>query len=347
MKNFHTISFKLALVLFVSTLIFAGCKEKKPVQTQTQTQTKGDSQATAKETFLFTALPDVVAKVNGIDIQKSKLENVYKVIASQAQMANQVKSEKELVDMALNELINSELLKQETDRQKITAPKEAVKKQLEMIKSQFPDVETFEKAILEKGFSVEQLRGNIEDQLALKEMYSKEIESNITISDKMIEDFYNGNPQFFNKPGSVKASHILIKMDNWDDKAKVEEGRKKIEAIQAKVKKGEDFSELAKTSSEGPSAPNGGDLGFFSKGQMVKSFEDAAFALKVGEVSDIVQSNFGFHIIKVFDKKEGGVTALKDASKDIKPYLSNLEGNKLMNEYVGKLRSTATVEKLI
>jgi peptidyl-prolyl cis-trans isomerase C len=347
LKNYHTISFKLALALVLSTLIFTGCKEKMPVQTQNQTQTKDDSQSTAQETFSFTALPDVVAKVNGTDIQKSKLESVYKVIASQAQTANQIKSDKELVDMALNELINAELLKQETNRQKITAPKEAVEKQLEMIKSQFPDVETFEKSISEKGFSVEQLRGNIEDQLALKEMYSKEIESKVTISDKMIEDFYNENSQFFKKPGALKASHILVKMDNWEDKAKVEEGRKKIEAILAKVKKGEDFAKLAKTSSEGPSAPNGGDLGYFSKGQMVKPFEDAALALKVGEVSDIVQSNFGFHIIKLFDRKDDGVTPLKEASDNIKTYLSNLEGNKLMNEYVGKLRSTAAVEKMI
>lgn len=345
MKNFHKISFKLTLALVVSALFFAGCKEEKPVQTQTQT--KSDSQAAAQETFSFNTLPDVVAKVNGADIQKSKLENVYKVIASQAQTTGQVKNDKELVDMALNELINAELLKQETARQEITPPKEAVEKELEMIKSQFPDVETFEKAISEKGISVEQLRSNIKDQVALKEMYSREIESKVTVSDKIIKDFYKGNPQFFKKPGSVKASHILVKMDNWDDKAKVEEGQKKIEAILAKVKKGKDFAELAKTSSEGPSAPNGGDLGYFSKGQMVKSFEDAAFTLKIGEVSNIVQSNFGFHIIKLLDKKEGGVTPLKEASENIKAYLSNLEGSKLMNEYVGKLRSAATVEKMI
>lgn len=345
MKIFHIIIPKLLIVLAASAVIFTGCKEKEP--TQVKSEIIQDTQVKEEKAFSFENLPEVVAKVNGTDIHKNKLEKVYKVISSQPQITNQAGSDKELVDVALNELINAELLKQETVRQKITPSKESVDSELKMVQSQFPDIEAFEKAVNTKGFSVQELRENIEDQLALKEMFTKEIESKITISDKMIEDFYNANPSYFKKEESVKASHILIKMDDWSDKGKVEEGRKKIEAILARANKGEDFAALAKTSSEGPSAPNGGDLGYFSRGQMVKPFEDAAFALKVGELSGIVESNFGFHIIKLVDKKEGGATPLSEATKDIKAYLSNQEGNRLMNEYVGKLRAASSVEKMI
>ncbi len=351
MKKLHTRTCRVLLTLTACTFLFAGCNEQKTAQTPDVAAEKphASTQAAppAQDAFSFDGMPAVVARVNGVEIEKNQLEKIYRVVSAQAQMTNQPINDKELVDMALSELINAELLKQETERKKIAPSKESVDKEMAMIQSQFPDAATFEKTITEKGLTIDELRANIKNQMAVKEMFEKEIDSKINVTDKMIEDFYNENPQYFKKDESVKASHILIKQENWEDKEKVAQGRKKIESILERVKKGEDFAELAKTTSEGPSAPNGGDLGFFGPGQMVKPFEEAAFKLGVGEVSGIVETNFGFHIIKVYEKKPGGVTPLEEATKDIKAYLSQVEGKKLVGEYMTNLRAASSIETLI
>lgn len=346
-------------ILFIITacaFIIMGCNEQGSTQVESDTKKEAQPVSAAEPhgggavpmpSASLVSLPDVVAKVNGVEIKKTELEKIYNIVSTQAKMANQPVEDKDLIDMALGEVINAELLKQETAKNKIDPAVEKVDGELTKIKSQFPDEAAFKKAITDKGLTIEELRKNIKDQMAIKEMFKTEIEAKISVSDKMVEEFYGKNPQFFKKPESIKASHILIKQDDWEDKEKVAEGRKKIEGLLARVKKGEDFAEMAKASSEGPSAPKGGDLGTFGKGQMVKPFEDAAFKLNVGETSGIVQTNFGFHIIKLTDKQPGGVTPLKDATKDIKKYLSQMEGKKLMGEYLTKLRSSSSIEKLI
>jgi peptidyl-prolyl cis-trans isomerase C len=265
------------------------------------------------------------------------------MISFQAQMSGQPQSEEDTIKTALTELVNAELLKQESIRKKIVPAPEAVDTELKKMKSQFPDEETFKSEIGKQGLTLEEVRKNVSTQLALREMLKTEIEDKIKISDEDINKFYTANPDYFKTGESVKASHILIKSEEGDDEAKVAEAKKKIEEILAKVKGGADFAKTAEENSEGPSAPNGGDLGFFSSGQMVKPFEDAAFRLKKGDVSDIVKTRFGFHIIKVIDKKEAGMTPLKDVRDKIEQYLLKMAGNEMLNEYLTKLRGSSTI----
>ena len=125
------------------------------------------------------------------------------------------------------------------------------------------------------------------------------------------------------------------------------EARKKIKEVQQKVQKGEDFATLAKTYSEGPSGPRGGDLGYFGRGQMVKPFEAAAFSLKPNETSDIVETNFGYHLIKVVDKKP----AKKMTYAEVKDRLNDrLKKQKMDSEavaYIKSLREGAKIEKFL
>lgn len=145
------------------------------------------------------------------------------------------------------------------------------------------------------------------------------------VSDAEVKEYYDKNSKEFETPASVKARHILIRPDEKavdKEKAKAD-ARKKIEEIAAKIKGGAKFSELAKAYSQDPgSARQGGDLGWFPKGVMIKPFEEAAFALKKGELTGIIETEFGFHIILVEDKREGGPKPLKDVSASIKNFLS-------------------------
>ncbi|MBW1667032.1 MAG: SurA N-terminal domain-containing protein [Deltaproteobacteria bacterium] len=159
-------------------------------------------------------------------------------------------------------------------------------------------------------------------KLAYIEIDPDSFKDKVKITDKDIEAYYEDNIAMFREKKKVRARHILFKLRPDAPKEKVEEVRKKALAVLEKVRKGEDFAALAKKYSEGPTASKGGDLGYFSAGQMIKPFEDAAFKLKKGEVSDLVRTRFGYHIIKVEDIKEARTKSLDEVRKQIKKALT-------------------------
>ena len=133
-----------------------------------------------------------------------------------------------------------------------------------------------------------------------------------------IESYYDENIENYFEDNAVHARHILFSLDKEAPPEKVEEALKKAQEVEAKAKAGEDFAELAKEYSDGPTAPKGGDLGFFTRNRMVKPFEDAAFALKAGEISEPVRTDFGWHIIKVEEVKEARTKELAEVEESIR-----------------------------
>ena len=141
--------------------------------------------------------------------------------------------------------------------------------------------------------------------------------SGVSITEKEIQSFYEYNNEAYHQPKQVNARHILFKLSKDAVKEVEDEVKGKAEKVLAEVRKGEDFAELAKKHSEGPTKSKGGDLGFFKKGQMTPSFEEAAFKLKKGEVSDLVRTPFGYHIIKVEEIKEAEAKSLEEVRDQI------------------------------
>ncbi len=182
--------------------------------------------------------------------------------------------------------------------------------------------------------------------IVITTLIEKDIVAKINISDADAKKFYDENSEKFKQDESVKASHILIGVDaaaSAEDKKKAKE---KADGILKKIKAGDDFAALAKSDSTCPSSKQGGDLGLFSKGQMVAPFEKAAFALKPGEVSDVVETQFGYHIIKLTEKKEAGTTKFDDVKTKIVDYLKNQKIQKGIGDYLAELKSKAKIEKL-
>lgn len=150
----------------------------------------------------------------------------------------------------------------------------------------------------------------------------EDYKSAVQLSEDDLLDYYDEHSEDYVQEEEVRARHILIKVRDGADKKQKQEARKKIEDILAKVKAGEDFATLAKEYSECPSSSKGGDLDYFGRGQMAKPFEEAAFSLGVGEVSDIVETQFGFHIIKVEGRKEAESKSLEDVREEIRSKLT-------------------------
>ncbi|MBF0472774.1 MAG: peptidylprolyl isomerase [Nitrospirae bacterium] len=213
--------------------------------------------------------------------------------------------------------------------------------------SQFKTEDEFLTALKQVGLTKPLIVAQVKRGLAIKLLIDKLYTNKIVIAEKEIKDFYDQNPNYFKRPEQVKASHILIKTDPTDDEKKKAEKKKKLEDIGARIKKGEDFATLAKDNSDDPSGKaQGGDLGYFGRGQMVKPFEDAAFSMKVGDVSPIVETQFGYHIIKVTDKKPASTVALDEVKERIKEQLLRKRIQTEVALLIEKLKEKAKIVKV-
>jgi foldase protein PrsA len=221
---------------------------------------------------------DVIVKTKAGEITKEEFYEKLK-----AQYGEQVL--REMVETQLIEEAGGDVSEAEID------------KKIAKIKENFPSDKEFNSALEQSQYKTEEeLRKVIKRDLILFKMATKDIE----VSDEDLENFYQ---TLVDQEGQVKASHILIKVEQGASEEDKNAAKQKAEEVLVKAKAGEDFAELAKTYSEGPSGPNGGELGFFTKGKMVPEFEAAAFSLNKGEISDLVLTDFGYHIIKVTDIK--------------------------------------------
>jgi len=169
----------------------------------------------------------------------------------------------------------------------------------------------------------------------------------VNVSEKDIDDFYAGNPEKFATEETIRARHILFKVgpDAGEDEKK--EARKKAEDVLEKARGGEDFAELAKAYSQGPSGPKGGDLGSFGRGKMVPPFEEAAFSLKPGEISGIVETRFGYHIIKVEERTDAVTVSRANAADQITEFLKAQKVNEAVFARLEALRKEAKVENFL
>ena len=251
---------------------------------------------------------------------------------------------KELKEKILEQMIDEKILIHEAKKRKTRVNKKEIQDGIGEIKKRFGTEEEYNQELARQGLSEEEFKEQVKEQLMVIKLIDQEVKAKVVPpTDSEIEDFYKQNESEMVEPEQVRARHILIKVDENTDKKKA---LKRSRDILKEVKKGKtSFAELAKKYSEGPSAPRGGDLGFFIRGQMVRKFEEAAFALKVGEISDVVETEYGYHIIQCIEKK----AAEKKSLEEIREYLRNFIFQKKMEERYEKwlriLRDKASITR--
>ena len=264
------------------------------------------------------------ATVNGVEIPRSKLQSQVNHLINQRGMGSggitQPGTFKGFQDEVLQQLIVQELLWQEAQRRSFVVSDEDVEQQLQKMKSGFDNEQAFLFKIKEGGFTEDTFRQDIREQRSAQRMVREGIEANITITDEDIEDFHRENIERMSRPEQVRARHILVTPETDDDDGK-QEAREKIAALQKELQDGAGFALLAMENSDGPSANSGGDLGFFARGQMVPAFEDVAFALQPGETSDIVETQFGYHLIKLEERRAAETATVEQVSDQVREHL--------------------------
>lgn len=288
------------------------------------------------------------AVVNGTVITQEDLDKEMKNFQQQLLSRGRPPSDSELVEMknnVLDNLINLELLYQEAQRNGLGPDKAAINEQLQEMKKEFSNEAEFEGVLAKMNISEVDLRSKLKKNMAIQQFIDRQFAQKVTISGEETKSYYDSHLDSFKQPEEVKASHILIKIDSQAKESQKTEARKKLEEVQKKLNKGDDFAALAKEFSQGPSSAKGGDLGYFRRGQMVKPFEEAAFALRPGEVSDIVETRFGYHLIKVFDKRPETTMAFKDIKEKLQQYLKQGKVREQVSAYVEELKGKAKVER--
>ncbi|MBU0758830.1 MAG: peptidylprolyl isomerase [Candidatus Omnitrophica bacterium] len=288
-----------------------------------------------------------VAKVNGEAINEKTLDAAMaNFIENQKMFGHEIKEEdkSELRANILQELISAELIYQESKKAKLRDIGKEVDDQFENIKKGLGSDEEFKKVLEDRGIIEKDLKEDIKKGISIKKFLDEKVYSDIKVSEEEKKEEYEKNKDRLDVPEQVKASHILVRVkeDASDEDKKA--AREKIGELRKRVASGEDFAEVAKENSEDGSAPRGGDLGYFGRGQMVKPFEDAAFSMEIGDISPVVETQFGCHILKVTDKKAPHLLTYAEVEKEIVAFLLNKHKKEKLDSLIEDLKKKAKIK---
>lgn len=291
------------------------------------------------------------ALVNGEEISRDLLESEVNKIRSILSMKGELLTEPQMEDLkheVLEKLINYELLWQQSINKEITVSDQVVKDEVDGLKKQFPDEDSFKRSMADMNISENDLKLRIKKNIAVRDLLEQEVTDKITVTREESEVFYNDNSHYFLEPEQVKTSHILIEVSEDATEEEKKSAKKSIEALETRLKQGEDFGIVAREASQCSSSIRGGDLGFLERNSpMDQTFLESAFVLQPGEMSPVTETQFGYHIIKVTDRKPERLIPFEDVKDDIDNHLEQQKTAILIQKYLEYLEKGATIERFL
>jgi peptidyl-prolyl cis-trans isomerase C len=341
----------------------AGCQKKQPPAAPgpntpaAQTAPQAGAQAAAQTETPKPPVDKVVANVDDFEIKESQVKQavqeeygpqLQKLAAQSPDLAAQ--QEKLIMQNMTNKMVIEHLLEKEAKQAGIDVTPEQVVAEISKKLGEAKPPQTLEsyKQMYEaQGGNFEVFKAGWAKQMKYVKLLELKDPNSLVVNDASVKDYYDKNPEEFQIPEQVRASHILVSTEPTDPNADPNQvkakAKEKAEGVLKQVKEGGDFAALAKENSACPSAAQGGDLGKFGRGQMVKPFEDAAFSLKVGEVSDVVETQFGYHIIKVTEHQDPNTITFEQAKDRILANLKAAQTQQAFRKYIGSLQEKAKI----
>jgi peptidyl-prolyl cis-trans isomerase C len=360
----------LACLLIVCAACGFSCRRKAADEPQTEKpeanlptvepQTdKPDANVIEPNTATKSAGEGIAATVNGVDITEAEIEELIKPVldamaARGQQLAPQFieQYKRNLRQQALEKIIIEKLLDAKVKQANVEVTEEEVTEQLEEIAAaQEPPLSLaqFKEKVESYGQSFDQVRQQVRKQVTYQKVMEPEWAGKINITEEDTKKYYDENERRYSTPEQVRASHILITPEefadpNTDPNQAKEKALAKAKDLLKQVREEADFAELAKANSKDPvSAARGGDLNFFARGRMVAPFEKAAFEMEVGQISDIVETQFGYHIIKVTDRKEAAVTPFEQVKDKLVKELTQRKQAEFARAYIESVKASADI----
>lgn len=247
---------------------------------------------------------------------------------------------KNIKPQILDGLIVRKLISRECDKEKITASPEEIAKEIENFQATLPKKTTLDDFLKQSGITRENFNRDVGEQVKIEKLLKV-----VPPTDAEIKAYYDENKStYFEMPETVSARHILIQVKADDDSAKKDAKKKKAEDLRKKLNKGDDFAKLAEEHSDCPSKAKGGKLEAFARGHMVPAFEEAAFSLKTNEISGVVETEFGYHIIQTLEHNPAQTKSLDEVKSQIAFRLKNKKMQEALETLVKQLKGSAKIE---
>jgi peptidyl-prolyl cis-trans isomerase C len=346
-------------ILLCLAIVFIGislnCRDKSP---QPKEGDKPEPNAPAEpdvNTPAQSVSKDVAVTVNGVEIKET---DVIDLIGPQleriAQQGSKLPSsvaeqyKKQLREQALEQLIRRYLLDEKINQANIVISEEEIMNQINQIASaQNLSLDEFKKTTEEHNRSFEEVKEDVRKALIRVRFMETQWAGKTDVNEAEAKKYFDENTKRFDVPEQIRASHILIKYEvgdpNADPNGAKAKAKAKAQDLLEQIKDGADFVELAKAHSHCPSAPRGGDLGFFPRGETTPQFEKTAFKLEIGQISDIVETEYGYHIIKTTDHKDATVISFEQAKDNIIKELTEKKQLDFAEKYISSLKAQAKI----
>jgi peptidyl-prolyl cis-trans isomerase SurA len=298
-------------------------------------------------------IEEIIARVNNQIITHSEYLHGKEELKKETQQQDPANADKLMADRekdVLRDLIDQQLLLEKGKDLGITADTEVIKKLDEMRKDMKLDtMEELEKAAQSQGISFEDFKQNLRNQIITQQVIGKEVGSRLVISKEEAQQFYDDHKSELERPESIRLSEILVSTDakpndSTDEAQRLQAAKAKAEVLLAQIRKDAKFDDVARKNSDGPTAAQGGDLGEFKRGALAKELEDKTFAMKPGDVSDVIRTKQGFVILKVTDHHNAGVPALSEVAPRIQDAIYMQKLQPALREFLTKLREDAFID---
>ncbi|MFH1479326.1 MAG: peptidylprolyl isomerase [Candidatus Omnitrophota bacterium] len=292
------------------------------------------------------AKSDFVATVNGVGIKTITMETaVDNFIESQELLGITLTGEEveELKKVILEELISAELLYQKSKKAKLGNLEKDINEQFDSIKKGIGSDQEFKDVLKERAIGENDLKEDIRKGVYIKTFLDKELYNSIKITEEAKKEEYEKTKDRLVMPTMRKTQHILLKIPanaTEDEKKSIKD---KMASIREKAVSGEDFGKLAREYSEDTSSSQDGELDYFAKDEVVEPFGEASFNLKENEISQVVETNYGYHIIKFLDEKPGHALTYDEVKGYVEIHLLNISRKEALDKYVEELRKGAKI----
>ncbi len=337
----HRIHRRLFSVLVVAGLLAWGTLIAAPQETAPAAAapaTKPKMETAHPEDF-----PEVVARVNEEPIGKSELLTRVETVRDQMHIP-QGDLPIDIYRTVLSDMVDLELLYQSSRSNNLTATPDEIAKSLAELQAPYPSEEAFKEQLESEDISLDSVKAMLAKDISIQKLVEGVLSKNVVITDDAKRQFYTDNEEQMEQPEHLKLRHILVRVPDDSSVAQREAARQKIEGLRKQItEEGADFAALAKENSDDPgSRDQGGELTVM-EGQTAPPFEEAAFKLEPGAISEIVETRFGYHIIQLLERVPSRKIPYEEVEERIEQYLQQEALRRAVQDEVAALRSKAAI----
>ncbi|BDV41095.1 chaperone SurA [Geotalea uraniireducens] len=307
----------------------------------------------ASATFASIAAAEVIDKI--VAVVNDEIITSYAVDKEKSVMLKEAERQQQPLDeqtrlnidkLALNRLIDRKLVEQKIRELDIRVSEEEIRQAIEDVKRQNKlSQEALVAALTNQGLTFDQYKTQIREQLERLRLISQEVRSKIVVSEREMHEFYQANPQKFGGEDQLKARNIFFRLDKEMPAEQVKKIMTTAMTVLYEAQSGKDFADLARKYSDDPAAKkNGGDLGTFRKGDVLPEFEESLAKMKPGDVSDLIYTSTGLHIIKLEARTPGAPRPFDEVKGEVEDLLYRKKSEERFNQWVADLRKSAAID---